>query len=383
MAKKKYYCTKEIDKTKCLFRLIYGKRSSGKSTDVITTAIKKYFKTGEQFAYLRRFTEETRAKTVEKIFETHIQGKIIDPRNNEVVDIQKLSNYRFNDITCRSGAFYFCKRELLENGNIKTQLDDKPFGFVFCLSKAQSYKGLQYPGVTTICFDEFISESIYLPNEFNSFMSIISTITRDRRNCVIYMLGNTVDTDCPYFRDFRITKYQKNMHIGDIVAVRDENDKDKTTFAIEWTENIEEKGKVTNIYANFDSPINDMINTGVWQINSYPHLNKSSGAIYNPKFSFYVEYYEDLLQGDVIYEDRAYFVYVHKKTTPLKYNKKDIIYSTEFDIRPMVNNCFFRPRREVEKKILELYKANQFCYQDNEIGDMFNNFIQIMKKNII
>ncbi|MBQ2401993.1 MAG: phage DNA encapsidation protein, partial [Lachnospiraceae bacterium] len=40
-----------------------------------------------------------------------------------------------------------------------------------------------------IVFDEFMTRSGYLNNEFVRFMNLLSTLIRDRENAVVYMLA--------------------------------------------------------------------------------------------------------------------------------------------------------------------------------------------------
>ena len=69
---------------------------------------------------------------------------------------------------------------------------------------SEHYKSSSYPSVDIILFDEFISRDGYLPNEFVTFMNVLSTIIRHRDDVIIYMLGNTVNRYCVYFTEMNL-----------------------------------------------------------------------------------------------------------------------------------------------------------------------------------
>ena len=72
-----------------------------------------------------------------------------------------------------------------------------------------------------ILFDEFITRSMYLPDEFVIFTNVLSTIIRDRNNVKIFMCGNTVNKYCPYYKEMGLNNVSidpKDMaHIEAIV----------------------------------------------------------------------------------------------------------------------------------------------------------------------
>ena len=68
--------------------------------------------------------------------------------------------------------------------------DTIPCGFVFDLSGMEHYKSVAFPDITTIVFDEFMARRGYLPNEFELFQNVLSTIIRLRDNVKILMLAD-------------------------------------------------------------------------------------------------------------------------------------------------------------------------------------------------
>lgn len=74
---------------------------------------------------------------------------------------------------------------------------------------------MSYPDITILAFEEFIPDSlVYLPNEFDKLLNLISTIKRNRTDMVIYMFGNSLDRNCPYFNEMDIDV--KELRQGEI-----------------------------------------------------------------------------------------------------------------------------------------------------------------------
>jgi hypothetical protein len=95
-------------------------------------------------------------------------------------------------------------------------LSPQPFGYGFALTQMEHDKGGNYPSnVSTVIFDEFMTRSMYLPDEMALFSNVLSTLLRDDGNAKIWLLGNTVSWYCPYFREMGL-RHIKNMEIGGV-----------------------------------------------------------------------------------------------------------------------------------------------------------------------
>ena len=161
------------------YYVIYGERSNGKTYDALSRGLRNYAKTGDQFAYLRRWGEDIRTKNLSNLFSGHIENGFLKSTFGD----------EWNQIYYRSGKFYLERRD--EDGNITR--DETPCGYAFDLNGMEHYKSTSFPRVTSIIFDEFLSRNGYIPNEFVLFQNSLSTIIRQRDNVKIFMLGNTVN----------------------------------------------------------------------------------------------------------------------------------------------------------------------------------------------
>ena len=73
------------------------------------------------------------------------------------------------------------------------------------------------------------------------------------------------------------------------------------------------------------------------------------------------------------------FTYIHRKTTPLKDEDNDIIFSLKDDIRINHRRAINKPINELTRKIWWFYQNDLVFYQDNELGSKVNNYINFCK----
>lgn len=355
---KKYYSLNNILKTNSQYNLIIGERSNGKSYAVQKLIVENYLKTGKQGGYIRRWKDDFTGKRSLTMFDGIVKSGVIE----------KLSKGKFTDISFYRGAWY------LTNDKIK---DDKPFCYAFSLSDVEHDKSTSYPNINIICFDEFITRGYYMVDEFIIYMNVLSTIIRDKDNVKIFMLGNTVNKFCPYFSEMGLSHIQ-TMQQGtiDIYKYGDSGLK----VAVEYCASTDRKSKKSDIYFSFDNPKLQMIKTGAWEIDSYPHLPEK----YKPKdviFNFFIVFDNNTLQGDVISLTHGIFVYIHRKTSELKEKSTDIIYDGKRHSDYNHRDYFTTNIDKIDNKLYNLFNDNKFFYQDNETGEIFSNYMKEGIKN--
>jgi hypothetical protein len=54
-----------------------------------------------------------------------------------------------------------------------------------------------------------MTRSGYLGDEFVKFCNLLSSLIRDRKDCVVYMLANSVNKYCPYFEEMGLEDVDK------------------------------------------------------------------------------------------------------------------------------------------------------------------------------
>ena len=359
--KLKYYSLDNILKKNCVYNVIFGERSNGKTYAVLKYGIEQYFKNGGQIAIIRRWKEDITGKRASDMFSAL----------NYNGEVKKASNGEYEGITYYAGKFYVCNYD--DKGK-PLYSDSDCIGYVFALSDTEHNKSISYPKVTTILFDEFLTKFTYLQDEFVLFMNTISTIIRQRTNVKIFMLGNTVNKYCPYFAEMGLTHIEK-MKQGTIDVYT--YGTSELTVAVEYCESM--KGsKENNFYFAFNNPKLNMITSGAWELNLYPHLPMK----YKPKdvlFRYFIKFNDKIYQCNVIDVDGEMFTYIHIKTTDIQDDDNDLIYSLEHSHKMNYNRSIYKPINNLQKRLLWFFINDKVFYQNNEVGDAINNYLKICK----
>lgn len=353
----KYYSLDNILEKNADYNVIFGERSNGKTYAALLYGLKRYVKTGEQFAYIRRWREDLRGKRAESLFSNHVANGVIE----------KLTDGKFNEVFYLSGKWFLSYYDKDKN---KRYPDSTPFCYGFCLSETEHDKSTSFPNVTTIVFDEFLTRRIYLPDEFMLFMNTLSTIIRQRTNVKVFMLGNTVNKFCPYFNEMGL-KNVPNMKQGTIDLYR--FGEQGATVAVEYCSTVSSK-KESNKYFCFDNQKLQMITGGKWELAVYPHLP----CKYKPKdilFVFYIKFNDMILQGNIIQVGDQNFCYIHQKTTPIKDEDNSLIYSLEMNGKPNYKRKLISNASYVESQVSRYFATDKVFFQSNEIGEIVRNYL--------
>lgn len=166
-----------------LINMVVGERGCGKSYGAKKWCIKRFFKKGEKFLYVKRYKSDL--KDLDKFFD-------------DIQHDKELSAHEF----CVKGT--------------KIYVDGLLAGVSFALSIAQTKKSVPYAEYNNMIFDEFILEQgvvRYLDNEVWKFLSLIDTFVRNRSGCKVFVLGNSVRWANPYFTFYKFTPNQAGIQI--------------------------------------------------------------------------------------------------------------------------------------------------------------------------
>lgn len=353
--RQKFYSLKNILSKNAQYNVIFGERSNGKTYSVLKYALTRYADHKEQLAIVRRWQDDYTGKRGATIFDALVS-------NGEVA---KITGGEWSGIYYYGSRWFLCRYE-----DDKRITSEEPFAYGFSISSMEHDKSTSYPDITTILFDEFLTRTTYLPDEFVLFMNVVSTIVRHRTNVTIFMLGNTVNKYCPYFREMGLT-HIKDMKPGDIDIYR-YGDSD-LTVAVEYTM-PNKAGKESDLYFAFDNPKLAMITGGAWEIDVYPHCPVKYAPC-DVLFIYYIEFAGDLLQCEVVQHDDLCFTFIHRKTTEIKDPESAVVYSPDFSPRPNYKRRINKPTNALEKRIAEHYMKDKVFYSDNEVGEIVRNYL--------
>lgn len=192
-----FYNFDKIYSYNATFNFLVGSRGLGKTYGAKLKALKAAVKKGDQFIYLRRYKEEL--QTSAKTFFADIEDE-------------------FPDWDFRSNGW------LAEMAPVATRDEKKrtwkQIGYFIPLSRAQAMKGVSFPDVKTIIFDEFIIEkgmTHYLPGEAEAFQNFYSTVDRWKDKTKVFFLANSVSIMNPYFLAYNI----KPDEVGELFTFGD------------------------------------------------------------------------------------------------------------------------------------------------------------------
>ena len=363
MAKLKYYSLDAILEKNAHYNIIIGERSNGKTTAVLRYALQHYCETGGQTAYIRRFEEDIKGGRGENIFTNMIT----------LGYLEKFTGGRWSNIIYRGRAWYLAVPDPENTGRWIT--DEQPFAYAFALTKQETYKSTAYPNIDTVIFEEFLTRASYgyLTDEFIIFMNMLSTIIRERDNVKIFMLGNTVNKWAPYFSEMGLN-HIKDMKKGTIDVYSYGNT--PLRVAVEFAD-FPSKSKPSDLYFAFNNPRLNMI-TGkgqVWEIDIYPHLPQR----YAPKnvlFNYFILFDGEMLHAEIIQTETAVFTYIHRKTTPLQDESKDLLFTPEYSALPNQRRNILKTYDKLGERIAAFYKRDKVFYQDNETGEVMRNYLK-------
>lgn len=356
--KGKYYDLSRILKKDATYNMVIGKRSNGKTHAAIEYALKKFFKTREQFAYVRRWREDVIGRRASMVFSDF----------NSSGEIAKMSKGLYDRIHYYSGVYYGAIEDEKTGKAVYSDTHDAA-GYLFALSDTEHDKSTQYPGVTTIIFDEFMARRVYLPDEFVLFMNVVSTIIRNRDDVKIFMLGNTVNDHAPYIKEMGL-KHLAKMKLGDIDVYSYADT--RLRVAVEMSD--AKGGNDNSQYFAFDNPQLRMITDGQWELGIFPHCPvKFDGK--DVKFVYFIIFDGDTYQCEIVDKDRMPFTYIHRKTTPIREPGRDLIYTLEYNPALNYNRSVYKPINEAQKTIKWFFDNDRVYYQDNSVGNAISQYL--------
>ena len=355
------------------YYMAMGERSNGKTFASLEIGlfgyhqdgieINGYLDDGSQLGIIRRWEEDFKGKNGAQQFDNFVHNEI------EGNIIEKRTNGKWNGVFYFSSRWYLCH---YDGEGKRDKTDSTPCAFAFALGTGEHAKSSSYPHVRNILFDEWITRGHYLVDEFILFSNILSTIIRRRDDVRIFMCANTISKyDCPYFVEMGLTNARK-MKAGEIDLYK--YGESKLEVVLQYTDPPEGEIK-SNVYFAFDNAKLDMIKKGSWEFSNYPHLPVK----YKPKdieYIFLIEFLDEIYQCEIIAIDDSLFVYIHRKTTPIKDDPDTLVYSQDYSIAPNYRRKISKPQSKLEKTILSFFVNDKVYYQDNEVGEAIRGYLR-------
>lgn len=331
-----YYSLDNILKYDAQYYIIFGERSNGKSYALGKYVLDNYFTKGEEFVICKRYKEDMTTYICERML-SHLEDYVLEKYGFYIRYYQ---------------SKWYCSEE---DGAPISQC--KVIGYAQNINGVEKFKGAQYPKVTTVVFEEFMSmKGEYLQNEIKLLMNLVSTIARKRSNVKVFLLGNTISKYSPYSEALGI-RLDKLKH-GEIITKEFKNDGVITKFAIERTRNVKIT-KNTNSFSNFGKVNSSMINGGGFEKDSYPRI--INGVFFN-------ESYKEIVENGTVIKKRNCFNKNDKLPFLIEYNGEYYNIYMKKALQPIFG-IKIKNSRVVDKdtKIIinpEEDYSNYFCIRD-------------------
>ena len=226
----------------------------------------------------------------------------------------------------------------------------------------------------TVAPKKLATFNIEYPANVVKFLNLLSTIIRGRSDVVVYMCGNTVSYDSPYFRGMGLDSV-KSMRKGELREYVDEVTGRK--IAVHYADATGGTTPSDKFFAFEDSKTR-MITGGDWELEDWQKIkNKDRKTVL---FRFFVQYQGEFLNCEIIADQKARnYIKVYNKPDPVR-RWSDLCYTDQPDGSPYRPKMLTRtgvgdPMREVTTLIQSYFKRHQVYYTTNDAGEIMRNFI--------
>ena len=390
--KKGYYTLKDILPYRADYNIILSGRSIGKS---YATEFEKKFdykdKDGNKFEFMGALREAWERKEMTlgyvRRWQDDIKGQnCAEAFTDKLAGIEELTKGDANFVVQRGSKLYFAKVD--NEGKMTTGLC---FGQAFALSENERYKSRQFPTITTVIYEEFVTKNRYLPDEPTILQQLISTISRSERKLSVFLIANTINQVCPYFSEWGLVNVPKQK-IGTIdkysVKGTDMAGNEKVSIVcVEYAQSNDESNKKRKSRSQvFIGKAQKAITGGAWETDNFPHLydiewikdDDGVPIIEKETLSSYI--YECSLHKFVIElcineQNGGKFVFVY----PAKQSKlyQDLKrFTKNFDVSNINEGNRINKNSRLELALANLIKEERVCFSDNLTGQNFYNCLK-------
>lgn len=368
----RYYNTDAIRTKGAHYSFIIGERSNGKTTALLRDILKDFHETGGKGAVIRQMQEDIIGHKGASLFNAIVAGDMVS----------ELTDGNWSGVKYKNRAYFLSKVD--KNG--ETVVMAEPFCYIFALSQANHYKSNSYPGIHTIVFDEFMNAAkIYLVDEVQLFLNMVSTIVREKDVAKIFLIANTVSWNSPYFKKFGLNDVAR-MKPGELaVAEFKRKTVDGSTIlmrvAIEYCESTASYGgKPSDVYFLIDDERTNMITDGSFAIPEYPkptHHWKTGDV----RCTYWIETENLTLRARLIRATaRDLFVFVdmpdEDTISVVIDERRDLFYSLQFSstVNHYVNPLqVYKDQRTLY--LAESIRAGRLFFSSNEVGEELAYFV--------
>lgn len=360
--KRRWYDPSDILALDATYNIIYGERGNGKTFAICHLILQAYIEEQLPSAYIRRLDEMIKQGNIETLFSDPEHLKYIEER----------SEGAYNYVSYRNHAFTLQLRDP-ESGTLLKR-DKQPFCRTYAISTNETTKGADRGKIKYVFFDEFITRGFYLTNEVVLFQNLLETIIRKRPGVKIFMVANTVNKYCIYFKHMGLThiKAQEQGTIDKYLLGAAQ-----TLIACEYCRDDDAAASnIADQYYCFNNPQAEMIKNGSWEFELYRLIPKGFGRR-TPEFSFFIEFDDQTTRGSVYLYNGYPIICFSAKTTEIRDREHTIIYSDTIDSpSPLHQQELARTPTRAQELILSLFKQHKTYFATNDDGENVRNWLK-------
>lgn len=347
--KKKYYDITNLLKTKAQYMMLLGQRANGKSYQAKLTVLKDAYKNNRWFVYLRRYKADIKAKAVEAYFAD--------------MNIEEITCKEYDRVIAWSGSIYFGM--VSEKGEV---VKGPEIGRYCALNEYERYKSQMFVDFDWILYEEFITDSVYLPDEPRQLQQFVSTVAR-HRSLTVLLIGNTLSRVCPYFAEWCLEGVLKQK-LGTIEIYHYHFEDGIIDVAVEYCANADFDNKMF-----FGQPAKQIV-SGEWdtmEVAKLPRRQEEYDVLYEilieyQKFSFVIRLLCEPIDGGVIC-----FVYPFNGKRKIQRKLTEV-----FSDNPFISTKLDLSRKP-EALINDCFRLGKVCYSDNLTGSDFKHVNDVFK----
>lgn len=337
---------------------ICTERSTGKTTNILLLGMCCNWIDGMEIQYIRQFEPMIERRNLSKLFDVI----------KEYHYIEEITEGNYTDLIYTAHKWYYCNYD--DNGKLLDRASDP---FMSCLSVDQNeiYKSTyNAPKGDYIIFDEAISNR-YPQDEFIRFCDIIKTIIRGRTDPIIWMLGNTIDRNHPYFYEMELQDIVNTMPLGSHAeTVTSQGTPIYVDFYSPGA--TPEKAYHNKLFFGFRNKKLGAITGKDWSITPMPHpsIDDTRTVLLNRYFILYEDRYLQLqlCHGEV---DGLHVVAYFATKQP---TKNSFIFTLGLSLDWRYKYKFGHTK--ADKLIWTLYERKKFFYTSNAVGAVINKYYE-------
>lgn len=369
-----FYYLGNILKVPAKYRVLFSERTNGKSYAIkefslycayhgINPYTNEELGTRKKIAYVRRWERERSAAKVEKYF----ADMIVNSKGVEV--IKEITGGEYTTISCYRDEIFLANID--EQGK---KVRGMKIGDVFYLTGETHYKSLAYPDILNIVFEEFITDSLYLPNEVDTFESLISTILR-RDNGYVWLLGNTINDICPYFDEWGLSNISKQKQGTIEVYERKSTQNGEEELIKIACEYCSKKNTSTMFFRKKSVAATH----GTWECEEKPHLPIDFNTL-KVYYKVYVFKSRFAFTINLVKFNNVPFLYIYPCTRELNIEKLiergERVVTDLFILDTLVTQKLVSVTR-YDEVVLDCIKMKRICYSDNMTGTRFERLLDV------